>query len=122
MSRTPRTKAHPNARWKLDHDPEALPLGCNGLYGKSGYNKHKYHGTEPCEACKESKRHYERERDRGQNYPRKLKPCGTPAAAKRHRYNKEPLDIACRLAEQRERNEIRDRKRRAKLAASTDNQ
>jgi hypothetical protein len=30
--------------------------------------------------------------------PRKLQPCGTPAAAHRHYRHNEPLDEACRLA------------------------
>lgn len=104
--------------WNLDHDPEARPLGCNGRYGKSGYNWHKYHKTEPCEACRDSLRHYERELARGQNYPRQLKPCGTRAAAQRHRARGEEPCLPCKLAETAEISE-RSRVRRAKIKAQT---
>lgn len=85
--------------WDLSHDPEARPLGCNGRYGKSGINKHYHHKTDPCEACRESARHYERELRRGQKYPRRLQPCGTRAAALRHRYAGEDVCFPCQVAE-----------------------
>lgn len=86
---------------KLDssHDPEARPLGCNGRYGTAGSVRHIRRKEPACEACKASANHYHRERRRGQLYPRRLKPCGTQAAAQRHRYHGEELDFACRLAE-----------------------
>lgn len=102
-------------RWNLDHNPEARPLGCNGLYGKSGENLHRHHGTAVCDACRESARHYEREVRRGQKYPRVLKPCGTRAAAERHRANGEEVCYRCKVAES-EHQASRDRKRR-KVAA-----
>lgn len=43
--------------------------------------------------------------------PRKLSPCGTTAAAKRHRRNDEPLCDECRAAEQDEKNERAAQKR-----------
>jgi hypothetical protein len=43
-----------------------------------------------------------------------LEPCGTPAAAARHRYHGEDLCTACRLHEQ-----IRDRVRKAESRART---
>lgn len=46
--------------------------------------------------------------------PRELKPCGTPAAARRHQYHGEDLDDACRDAE---RTRDRDRKRAERSAA-----
>ena len=98
-------------RWNLDHDPEARPLGCNGRYGKSGVNLHRYHKTPYCDACKASARHYEREVRRGQKYPRVLRPCGTRAAAERHRNKGEELCWPCKIAE----NE--DWARRAKMGA-----
>ena len=90
-----RTEVHPNARWDLDHDPDDRPLGCNGRYGKSGAAGHYYRGEPRCDACAASQRHYEKERARGQLYPRVLKPCGTVAAAKRHQGNNEPMDFEC---------------------------
>lgn len=45
--------------------------------------------------------------------PRKLSPCGTPAAAKRHRRNGEPLCEECRAAERGEKSERDERKREA---------
>lgn len=111
-----RAKHPEQQRWNFDHDPESRPLGCNGLYGKSGAAKHRYRKEPVCDACKASQNHYERELNRGQKYPRVLKPCGTPAAALRHRYNNEPLDLACHealLAARRKRHAAR----RARLAA-----
>lgn len=89
----------PVVAWNFEHDPEARPIGCNGRYGRSGESKHLHHGEKACEDCLASRRHYERERRRGQKYPRALRPCGTKAAAERHRNNGEEIDLACRLAE-----------------------
>lgn len=47
--------------------------------------------------------------------PRPLEPCGTPAAAARHRVHREPIDDACRSAE---RHYSRDRKRAQRAAHS----
>ena len=90
---------HYNARWRLDHDPDQRPLGCNGRYGNSGRKQHARRGEPPCQACRESVNHYDRERRRGQPNPRTLKPCGTNAAAKRHLRRKEPVCFKCRVAE-----------------------
>lgn len=44
----------------------------------------------------------------------KLQPCGTPAAARRHLYHREPLCAPCREAERiRERSRSRNRRRAA---------
>ena len=83
----------------MEHDPEERPLGCNGRYGNSGTNKHYYHGETPCDDCRKSARHYQKEVRRGQKYPRMLLPCGTMGAAKRHYARGEPLDAACKQAE-----------------------
>jgi len=85
--------------WKFDHDPEDRPIGCNGRYGTSGAAKHHYHREEVCDDCKASARHYARERKRGQLYPRKLQPCGTRAAALRHRDRGEERCLPCKIAE-----------------------
>lgn len=83
----------------LNHNPFARPLGCNGLYGKSGRIRHTKAGEPVCLKCRESSGHYQRElRSRG--IPkRKLKPCGTNAAARRHRRKGEALCFKCKLAE-----------------------
>lgn len=81
------------------HDPEAKPIGCNGKYGQSGYKTHRRRGEDVCSKCNRSKNHYQREVRRGQTYPHRLRPCGTKAAAVRHRKLGEALDFACRVAE-----------------------
>lgn len=102
--------------WNLTHNPMARPLGCNGKYGRSGAAAHTRRGTAICQKCRDSRSHYRRELARGQPNPRVLKPCGTKAAACRHRAKGEPLDFACRLAEAEEALE-RTRKKRASKKA-----
>jgi hypothetical protein len=102
--------------WKRDHDPFARPLGCNGRYGESGRHAHKKAGTVPCDDCRASSNHYARELRRGQPNPTPLHPCGTPAAARRHRYRGEPVDLACADAEAKYHAENRA-KHRMELAA-----
>ena len=96
--------------WRKDHNPFDRPLGCNGAYGKSGATKHNREGTESCQKCRASAAHWAREKRRGGLMPRKLQPCGTPSAAWRHRYNDEPVDFACMVAEANYRTELRNRK------------
>jgi hypothetical protein len=78
------------------------PLGCNGKYGHSGALRHTRKGQKPCRKCKASRNHYNREYKRKGLLasPRKweLQPCGTPAAAQRHRKRGEPIDFACKVA------------------------
>lgn len=89
----------PHKIWLLSHDPEARPRGCNGKYGPSGRVAHQRRGEAPCELCSESLKHYRRERKRGHpGTGRRLQPCGTPAAAKRHRRKGEPVCFKCRVA------------------------
>ena len=90
---------------KKRHDPYARPLGCNGKYGASGTRAHKRRGEPPCPACSESNGHYVYETKHGGRRPRKLQPCGTNAAAMRHRRKNEPLCFACQVAQARDRNE-----------------
>jgi len=85
--------------WRLDHDPFTRPLGCNGRPGDSGRKVHKRRGEPICPKCQEAGNHAVRERRRGSPCPRRLNPCGTPAAARRHRYKGEPVDLLCRAAE-----------------------
>lgn len=108
--------ARDNQRWDLTHDPEAKPLGCNGKYGRSGMERHRYHGEEICEPCRESGRHYDRERRRGQKYPRTLYPCGTYQAAARHKRKGEEVDYPCKVA-YAERNTRDTRAKRARARA-----
>jgi len=99
--------------WDLSHDPFDRPLGCNGKWGNSGSEAHKRRGEEPCEKCLASSAHYAREYRRGGIQKRKLAPCGTTAAAERHRTHREPLDFACRLvmaAKEQKRREARKAK------------
>jgi hypothetical protein len=95
--------------WNLDHNPAVRPLGCNGRYGNSGKSAHKNRGEPNCARCKASAAHYARERRRGGIKPRKLEPCGTHAAAERHRAKGEPIDRACRLADAAKSQDYRDR-------------
>lgn len=86
-------------RWDYSHKPGRRPHGCNGKYGASGRKKHGRERTTVCQRCRASDAHYKREARRGEKIGRPLKPCGTPAAARRHRVNNEPLDFACKVAE-----------------------
>jgi hypothetical protein len=101
--------------WKLDHNPEVRPLGCNGRYGNSGRGVHKNAGTPVCARCKKSAAHYARERRRGGIKPRTLEPCGTHAAAERHRRLGEPIDMACKLADANKSQDYRDRQKDAQI-------
>lgn len=92
--------------WRLDHDPEARPLGCNGKYGTSGSKVHRYRGETPCEKCKASEAHYARELSRGQNLPRIKHGCGTWQKAEWHIKRGEPVDFACRAARSDYRNKL----------------
>jgi hypothetical protein len=49
--------------------------------------------------------------------PGKVQPCGTTAAARRHQYNGEPMDLECREAE-RARDRARRARRRSRGAAA----
>ena len=85
--------------WRLDHDPEQRPLGCNGRYGDSGRKAHRRKGEDICGLCREAANHVVRERRRGQPNPRPLSPCGTPAAARRHRLHGQKPCLPCYNAE-----------------------
>ena len=89
------TRAKP---WR-SHDPLRRPLGCNGRPGDSGRQWHRRQGTDVCGRCREASNHARREARRGQPYPTPLYPCGTQAAAQRHRRNSEPVDLACAVAD-----------------------
>jgi len=105
----PHTNKGGGKSWRKDHDPFARPLGCNGKYGVSGVQRHTKAGTEPCKKCRESYAHYRREARRGGIKPRTPKPCGTYAAAQRHKAKKEPLCFKCKVAETNYRTELRNR-------------
>jgi hypothetical protein len=93
--------------WRRDHDPFARPVGCNGKYGKSGGEAHRRKGQPACRKCKYSAAHWAREKRRGGLKPTPLQPCGTPAAAHRHRRLGEPVDFACHVAEANYRTQLR---------------
>jgi hypothetical protein len=104
--------------WKRDHDPEAQPLGCNGKYGGSGRKMHQRAGTPTCHKCRASNSHYQREFRRGQPAPRpRPKPCGTMAAAHRHREAGEKPCLDCYAAEAKYHADLRERQRLARLEA-----
>ena len=66
--------------------------------------------------CRESVNHYKREAKRGNpGTGRRLQPCGTPAAARRHQNHNEPLDFPCKEALSRAKQEkkVRARQRKA---------
>lgn len=65
-----------------------------------------------CRKCRASEAHYKREVRRGQKLGRRLEPCGTPAAARRHRVKGELLDTACQIAEAAYHKELRDSKKK----------
>lgn len=97
--------------WRLNHNPQLRILGCNGKPGDSGRKAHQRRKEPACRRCKNASNHAKRERNRGQPHPRHLHPCGTPAAARRHRTNNEPLDIPCQLAEAQHHADLRARKK-----------
>lgn len=104
---------NPHRRWDLSHNPMERPLGCNGKYGGSGMLKHQRKGEKVCRRCLNSKRHYNREYSRKgivfspRVYERQ--PCGTAAAAARHRKAGEPRDYACKVAEAQYKRDYRKR-------------
>lgn len=105
------TAAHKS--WRLDHDPTKRPNGCNGKPGDSGRNRHKRRNEPTCQQCREAANHANRERRRGQPLPRPLHPCGTFAAATRHRNKNERLCIPCQIAEAKYHANLRAKKRAA---------
>jgi len=106
---TPATKVPKRGPWRLDHNPESRPIGCNNAYGTSGATRHRRRGEQACQKCLDSAAHYLREYRRGQPKPRALKPCGTWAAAQRHRVKGERLDMACVEAEAAYKAELREK-------------
>lgn len=93
--------------WKMTHNPDYLPKGCNGKYGASGAAAHRKASEPVCSYCKRSEAHYRRERRRGAFRPRKLEPCGTYPASRRHRDKGEELCFPCKVAEANYRAELR---------------
>ena len=97
--------------WKLSHNPLERPLGCNGKPGDSGRKAHQRRKERACRKCRKASNWSKRERNRGQPHPRQLHPCGTPAAARRHRTNNELLDIPCQIAEAQYHADLRAQKK-----------
>jgi hypothetical protein len=96
--------------WRLDHDPENRPLGCNGKYGDSGRKVHRRRGEDICDKCRQSANHVVRERRRGSPNPQRINPCGTPAAARRHRLHGEKPCLDCYTAEAQYHADLRAKK------------
>lgn len=74
-----------------------------------GARRHRMAGEDPCPACDAAYKKYQREhsaayrlRTRGPAKGQQLLPCGTKAAAVRHRKAGEELDDACKAAERAE--------------------
>jgi hypothetical protein len=70
---------------------EAILMPCGT---PAAFRRHKRHGEEPCEACREAENLYHR----GGRPKPVLRPCGTPAAYARHQKAGEPADAACLAA------------------------
>lgn len=72
-----------------------------------GYGRHIFRKESPCQPCREAWREYQIEYDKARartNHdkaatPRELAPCGSFAAAQRHRKNGEELCGPCRQAD-----------------------
>ena len=88
---------------------------------ESGFHRHKREGTEVCEPCLEArraanrraqKRKYERRQKTEGITPRKLKPCGTTAAARRHHRKGEDLCDLCREAHRKDMRELNETRKR----------
>lgn len=99
--------------WDITHDPDNPPRGCNGQIGESGRKRHTRHRTPICDECRAASAWYARERKRGGRISRPLKPCGTMAAATRHRTRGERVCLACAIAEARYHSVLRAKKRAA---------
>lgn len=67
----------------------------------TGYNRHRRLDEEPCPACRQARRSYDRwyDQNRRPKAPaRELAPCGTISAYERHRTKGEPACEDCRRA------------------------
>ena len=86
----------------------------------SGYSRHRREGTEPCQPCLAANRDYNREADRRRREregrkprkERKLQPCGTSAAARRHHRKGEPLCDLCREKHREDMSELNEARKR----------
>lgn len=81
----------------------------------SGASRHYRKGEGLCEACREAKREYDRQK-RGYA-PRKVAPCGTEGGYRRHLRRKETPCEPCRIARREYAREIRGRKLRSRNTA-----
>lgn len=79
-------------RRKEARDPDTKTISVIAACGTvSGYARHVRFKETVCDPCRTAKREYSRERKRiarAQDPPRVLQPCGTSAAAARHRKKK----------------------------------
>lgn len=89
---------------------------------RAGYLTHHRRGEKPCDRCLEAMRPIWKAADRKRQRPRhELEaPCGTYAAYRRHLRRREPVDEACRLANNQTLREykatVRRRRRRGSIS------
>jgi hypothetical protein len=106
--------------WDYTHDPDARPTGCNGKYGKSGAQRHRREGEDPCPRCPRchaSAAHYMREYRRGALMNVKPGGCGTYGGTAMHKAKGEPTCFKCRVAEAAYRAELREKQKYPKCKA-----
>jgi hypothetical protein len=89
---------------------ELTPCGV----GTGGYQRHLKAGEPACEACHRSRLAYQVKR-RGGYKPRKLAPCGTPAAYQRHIKRGEDVCEECRRAYNAWQNEWRAQRKQQRI-------
>ena len=98
----------------------------------AGYSRHRREGDEPCRPCVEANREYNRQTDRRKrerkgrktrrerNRPvRKLRPCGTTAAARRHHRKGEELCDLCRETHRQDMAELNATRKRLQAEGKT---
>ena len=101
----------------------------------SGYQRHRRNDETPCQACKDANRDYNRQKDAQRKEranqrkrekrqaagatPRVLRPCGTTAAARRHRRKGEELCGPCREAYRENMRELNERRNKLRVEGKT---
>ena len=96
----------------------------------AGYSRHRRIGEEPCDACRQGNREYNRAMDKRKREkrkaeskpvpkPRELKPCGTTAAARRHHRKGEELCDLCREAHRQDMADLNATRKRLRAEGKT---
>ena len=115
------------ARWKEERQAQ-----CGT---PSGYQRHRRNQEQPCQACRDANREYNRQKDAQRKEranarkrekrqaagatPRVLRPCGTSAAARRHRRKGEELCGPCREAYRETMRELNERRNKLRAEGKT---